>query len=327
MLHHELKDALTEQENFAEIVGQQKAKEQISSALLSGRHIIIIGPPGVGKTTMAKSIASILPEKSAALCGYGNTGKEKIPGEQRFIRVQGSPDLTAEDLIGDIDPVKALKFGASSIEAFSPGKVFLAHNGMLFFDEINRAPERLQNALLQVLEEKEVTIGSYRMNVHADFILIATLNPEDTNTEKLSSVFLDRFDVVEMSYPEDEEKEKHIVKEKARQQTTDVVFPEILLQQAINIVRELRIHPKVERAPGVRASIGLYERAISMAILRQHKEVTYTDLYDVLRSVLAHRIELKPSIRYTTSPEQFLEEEIKKKKIAQGYENQSGDEG
>ena len=72
---------------------------------------------------------------------------KKITGHDRFIRIQGSPDLTVEDILGDIDPIKALKFGAMSIEAFTPGKIFKANNGVLFFDELNRCPQKLQNAL------------------------------------------------------------------------------------------------------------------------------------------------------------------------------------
>jgi Mg-chelatase subunit ChlI len=91
------------------------------------------------------------------------------------VRVQGSPDLTSEDLIGDIDPVKALKHGAMSLEAFSPGKIFKANNGVLFFDEINRCPEKLQNALLQVLEERKLTIAGYDVDFGVDFIFVGTM--------------------------------------------------------------------------------------------------------------------------------------------------------
>ena len=76
--------------------------------------------------------------------------------------------------MGDIDPIKAMKFGPLSMEAFTPGKVFKANRGVLFFDELNRCPEKLQNALLQVLQEKKATIGSYDVDIDADFIFIAT---------------------------------------------------------------------------------------------------------------------------------------------------------
>ena len=141
MINNELKNALLEEDPFTDILGQDKVKKSVKSALLSDRHIIIVGAPGIGKTTLAKNIAKLLPQK----------GKGKIP----FVRIQGSPDLTVEDLLGDIDPIKALKFGPLSLEAFTKGKIFKADKGILFFDELNRCPEKLQNALLQVLEEKK----------------------------------------------------------------------------------------------------------------------------------------------------------------------------
>ena len=139
------------------------------------------------------------------------------------MRVQGSPDLTAEDLLGDIDPIKALQFGPLSLEAFTPGKIFRANQGILFFDEVNRCPERLQNALLQVLEEGKATIGSYVLEFPASFLFIGTMNPEDSSTEKLSDVFLDRFDMIYLGYPESLDIEKAIVLRKERSSMSSVL--------------------------------------------------------------------------------------------------------
>ena len=136
MITKELQKKLLEKEPFTDIIGQDNVKSAVKSALLADRHIIFVGPPGIGKTTLAKNIAKLLGKNTP------------------FIRVQGSPDLTVEDLLGDIDPVKALKFGPLSIEAFTKGKIFKADKGILFFDELNRCPEKVQNALLQVLEEE-----------------------------------------------------------------------------------------------------------------------------------------------------------------------------
>jgi Mg-chelatase subunit ChlI len=315
------------EEQFVDILGQDKVKKDIKSALLMDRHIILVGNPGIGKTTLAKNIAKILPEIKVNECGFNCTperpicpecknNKEKIKtksinGEDRFIRIQGSPDLTAEDLLGDIDPMKAMKFGPLSLEAFTPGKIFRANNGILFFDEINRCSEKLQNALLQVLEEKRVTIGSYNIDFPAEFIFIGTMNPEDTSTEPLSEVFLDRFDMIYMAYPESLAIEKKIIILKGKT-IDEIEFPEELLDTTIHFIRTLRMDTNIEKKPSVRASLGIYERAQAIAYLSKDKIVTNEHIKEVMLSVLSHRIKLKPSIKYLETPEKYLEEEFQK---------------
>ncbi|MEM4240044.1 MAG: MoxR family ATPase [Candidatus Woesearchaeota archaeon] len=283
--------ALLEKEPFKDILGLASTKEQLKSALLMNRHVLIIGPPGIGKTTLAKNVAKIM---GAA--------------EDKFVRVQGSPDLTVEDLLGDIDPIKALKFGPSSKEAFTPGKIFRADGGVLFFDELNRCPEKVQNALLQVLEEGKATIGNYLVDFPARFVFIGTMNPEETAaTEKLSDVLMDRFDIVHMTYPDSVEIEQQIVI--AKGEKANVSFSNELLLSAINFVRELRSHKDVQKKPSVRASIGLYERAQANAMLRKAKTVSSDDIANAIVSVLSHRIELKPSVKYLQTTEDFIRKE------------------
>ncbi|MBU90211.1 AAA family ATPase [Candidatus Woesearchaeota archaeon] len=287
------KTLLHEKNPFTDIIGQDKVKQAVKSALLSDRHLILVGSPGIGKTTLAKNIAGLLGKKTP------------------FIRVQGSPDLTVEDLLGDIDPVKALKYGPLSIEAFTKGKIFKANNGILFFDELNRCPEKVQNALLQVLEEKKATIGSYDVDFDIDFIFIGTMNPEDSSTEKLSDVLLDRFDLVYMHYPESNNIEKEITIKKGKK-IDNIDISDKLLELMIHFVRLLREDKNLEKKPSVRASLGLYERSQSNALLNKRKSVTFDDIKDVVVSVLAHRIRLKPSIKYLQSPETYIKEQFEK---------------
>ena len=295
MLSEQLKELfLKNKDPFTDILGQESAKQGIKSALLMNRHIIIVGAPGIGKTTLAKNIAKLLPDTE---------------GIKRFIRIQGSPDLTVEDLLGDIDPMKALKFGPLSLEAFTPGKIFKANNGVLFFDELNRCPEKLQNSLLQVLEERKATIGSYDVDFDVDFIFISTMNPEDTSTEKLSDVLLDRFDIIYMDYPENIDVEKKIVLMKGKKIAN---VSNELLDLMVYFVRLLRQDEKLEKKPSVRAVIGLYERSQSNALLKGRKNVEFEDIKDVLVSVLSHRIRLKPSVRYLQSIEEYIKEQFHK---------------
>jgi len=315
MAIHDQKEIFGKKEDlFPDIIGQEKVKEQIKSAMIMGRHIIIVGQPGIGKTTLAKNIAKSLPDITINDCQFNcdpnhpvcpsckaekAVKKRKIKGDERFVRVQGSPELTVEDILGDIDPIKALKYGSLSMEAFTPGKIFKANNGVLFFDEVNRCSEKLQNALLQVLQEGTATIGSYDVDFPANFIFIGTMNPEDIATEPLSSVFLDRFDLVYMGYPESDEMETEIVK--ANGNSIEVAFEDNLLALVVLFVRLLRESEKLQKHPGVRASIGH---------LNGRKSVAFEDIKNVIVSVLSHRIELKPSIKYLQSPEDFISKEF-----------------
>jgi len=307
---------------FPSIVGLTDVKKQLASALLLRRHAVLVGGPGMGKTTMVRDVAQLLGTQTLNDCGFHckpnapacpdclnniTVPTKEFAGKELFVRVQGSPDLTVEDLIGDIDPIKAMEFGPLSPQAFSPGKIFKANNGILFFDELNRCSQRLQNALLQVLEERKVTIGSFDVDIAVDFVFVGTMNPQDTNTEPLSDVLLDRFDLIYVHYPDTQQDEETIVRAQGK---TLHPFPQQLFSDMIQFLRNMRTNDNLERVPSVRASIGLYERSQAIAKLNNHSQVRPLDIMESLTSVLAHRIKLKPSVAYLKQPLDFLRDEF-----------------
>src|SRR3712207_4686192 len=173
-----LEDALFEIKRV--IVGQEPMLERVLVALLAGGHVLLEGVPGLAKTLTIKTVADVL----------GGT----------FNRIQFTPDLVPSDLVG----TRVLKPGTASFET-ELGPVFC---NFLLADEINRAPAKVQSALLEVMQERQVTIGHETHPVPRPFLVLATQNPiESEGTYPLPEAQVDRFMfklVVDYPHPRDE---------------------------------------------------------------------------------------------------------------------------
>jgi MoxR-like ATPase len=269
------------------IVGKQEVLEIILLAILARGHVLIEDYPGLAKTLLAKSLASAL-------------GLE-------FRRVQFTPDLLPADITGSY----VLNRAASSF-SLRKGPVF---TNLLLADEINRAPPRTQSALLEAMQERQVTIEGETMRLDEPFIVIATQNPiEYEGTYPLPEAQLDRFMVkTGVGYPTQPEEVK-ILENRNRAKTDDVVVNPALtkssltsIQQEIEnihveegvevyiveLVRRTRDHKDVEVGSSPRGSLAVMKLAKARAFLNGRSFVIPDDVKAVAVPALGHRLVLK----------------------------------
>ena len=274
------------------IVGQDIVLERLLVALLSRGHVLLEGVPGLAKTATVKSLAQVI----------GGT----------FGRVQFTPDLVPADLVGT--RIFNGKTGEFNTEL---GPVFV---NLLLADEINRAPAKVQSALLEVMQERQVTIGKQTYQVPNPFLVMATQNPiESDGTYPLPEAQLDRFMFkVLVDYPSYEDEivvvdritgpainlrtlitPQHLL---GLQQVVDRIYvdPHVTAYAAtlVNATRKLRESGLEGWAPAVafgaspRASINLITAARALAFIRQRSYVLPYDVADLAPDVMRHRIVL-----------------------------------
>ena len=273
------------------IKGKREFLELLTAAILAGGHVLIEDNPGLGKTTVAKTMAKLI-----------DGGKKGVV----FKRIQFTPDLLPYDITGvDVFDPKTLKF------RFVPGPVLA---NIVLADEINRTTPKVQSALLEVMAERQVTIGQTTHRPPEPFFVIATENPiESEGTFPLPAAQLDRFMMkLSMGYP-DRESELEILGENpagpalaklkpvikledflALKKSAAGIFCHHALKEAIaDMVRDTRIHKGFTLGASPRAGLHLLEAAKALALVRGRAYVTDEDIAALAAPVLAHRVRLR----------------------------------
>ena len=304
-------DILTMEMNKV-IVGQKQLVENLLIGLLANGHILLEGVPGLAKTLAINTLASAV--------------------DAKFNRIQFTPDLLPADLIGTM--IYSQKSESFQIKK---GPVFA---NFVLADEINRSPAKVQSALLEAMQERQVTIGEETFKLPEPFLVMATQSPiEQEGTYPLPEAQLDRFMLkVVVSYPKKEE-ERLIVRMNNQGEfpkASPVLKPEDIVR-ARQLVREVYMDEKIERyivdivfatrTPGdyglgklaglisygasPRASISLAMAAKAYAFIRRRGYVIPEDVRAVCNEVLRHRIGLSYEAEAeNVSPEQIIAEVI-----------------
>ncbi len=287
------------------LVGKDRDVLLILAAMVAGGHVLLEGVPGVAKTTMAKAVASAL--------------------NLKFKRIQFTPDLLPTDIIGTMvyDP----KTGEFKLRR---GPIFA---NIVLADEINRASPRTQSALLEAMQERQVTIEGNTLRLPEPFIVIATQNPiEMEGTFPLPEAQVDRFLMkLDVGYPNKSETIemlkrlrtieewpiKPVASEKdimaLRSMSWSVHVDESILNYIADIVEETRRHPTVKLGGSPRAAISLLQVSRALALLDGRDYVLPDDVKNAAKPVLRHRIILTPEAEIEgIDPNQVIDEILRK---------------
>jgi magnesium chelatase subunit I len=308
-------------------LGPAETKLEILAVLAAGRNLLLEGPVGSGKTLLGESIAAALPPIRLAGCHFNCLPGEsacpqcraglvtadplELSGPERFVRVQGSPDLFPEDLVGDVDPAAALAHGALDPRAFRPGRLVRAHRKVCFVDEINRLSERLQNLFLELLAERALTIGGYEARFPVDTVVVATMNPDEyVGVGRLSEALRDRFERVRLDYPTPADEVTILLARTGLDtQAAGGDDNRQLAEAVVGFANQLRAEPEVEAGPSVRATLASFELALAWSRLDGVTDWRQAAVAG-LRVALRGRLTLRPTHRLAGRPEVYVDDAL-----------------
>ena len=272
------------------IVGKQPVIKQALAAVIAKGHILIEDVPGVGKTMLAKSISSSIG------CS--------------FKRIQFTPDLLPSDIVG----VSIYNQSTGEFQ-FRPGPVMAQ---IVLVDEINRATPKTQSALLEAMEELQVSVDGVTRPLEQPFIVMATQNPiEYEGTFPLPEAQLDRFLMrISLGYPSftdelsviEQQEKTHPIDEleavaspedviKLQKAAQNVYVDTAVREYIVGLIEATRNHEDVFLGASPRASLGMFRAVRGMAILRDRDYVIPDDVKELAYAVLAHRLILSPAAR------------------------------
>jgi len=234
-----------------EIQGLDKTIVKALAALSVGRHVLFLGPVGSGKTTLAVTLAQEL-----------NLSNDGVP----YMRVDSHPDITASDLVGDIDIAAAKTFGLEHPLAVIHGPALLGHGKILIIDEINRMTPQAQASLLQILQEGKTFIRGFP--IITSTLVIATANPtEFLGTFEMSEALKDRMMVIPVDIP-DVEVLKSILKVKGMR-VSGKEIPEDFIKITAYLISTLHADKEIFIGPSIRSGIYSLSTAIAMADMEE----------------------------------------------------------
>jgi MoxR-like ATPase len=271
------------------LIGQPRVVDQVLIALLAGGHVLVEGVPGLGKTLLVQILASAIGGK--------------------FKRIQFTPDLMPGDVTGHV-----MFDMAQSKFVLKQGPIF---TNLLLADEINRAPAKTQAALLEVMQEYQVTLDGKTLEVAKPFMVLATQNPiEQEGTYALPEAQLDRFIIkINIDYPEAADELKiasHYASHSnpgggapgsriidvvtAQAQCDRIEVDQRVAEYAVNLVRATRGSTLLRHGAGPRASIALLRCARALALINGVGFITPDDVKTMVLPVLRHRVILAPEV-------------------------------